>query len=151
MYRKPKKTHKTKEDYAKFVQNYMQKKKTELCLNWVTTGSCKFGDHCSFAHGENQLKKKDNLTTQYKMKPCKHFIEEMYCPYGSRCVFSHKDPNNFDKYTYTTILKNNEELIKKKVGQDINFEKLLDDEMINYCSEIKRNRLDAFTSLSKGI
>lgn len=42
---KPKrKTFCSPEDKKKFVDDYTRKLKTEMCKNWVTTGTCKFGD-----------------------------------------------------------------------------------------------------------
>lgn len=31
-------------DKKKFVEEYTRKIKTEMCKNWETTGTCKFGD-----------------------------------------------------------------------------------------------------------
>jgi len=53
-----KKTFHTPEEKQRFVQDYSRKLKTEMCKNWDTTGSCKFGDRCSFAHGPHELKGK---------------------------------------------------------------------------------------------
>ena len=33
-------------------------------------GECKFGENCSFAHGDSELKQR-KLTFNYKTKPCK--------------------------------------------------------------------------------
>ena len=30
--------------------------KTRICKNFEFHGSCKFGDHCGFAHGQHQLR-----------------------------------------------------------------------------------------------
>ena len=30
--------------------------KTVLCKNWSEDGSCTYGDKCSFAHGEEQIR-----------------------------------------------------------------------------------------------
>ena len=32
--------------------------KTVKCKNWEKNGTCKYGNYCTFAHGENDLKKK---------------------------------------------------------------------------------------------
>lgn len=96
--------------------NYSKKWKTEICHYWEIYGNCKFGDNCSFAHGENELKKR-KITINYKTKPCKHFFEIGYCPYGSRCQFSHKiesiqnqsriSNNNINTNNQTNINDNN--------------------------------------------
>ena len=31
--------------------------KTSLCTHWMTTGGCHNGDHCSYAHGPNDIRK----------------------------------------------------------------------------------------------
>jgi len=56
-----------------------------MCKNWDTTGTCKFGDRCSFAHGGNELKGKMHLHSNYKTKPCKKYFLKGYCSYGHRC------------------------------------------------------------------
>ena len=41
--------------------------KIAKCKNWEREGTCKYGSHCTFAHGNNELRnKKDNLI---KMQP----------------------------------------------------------------------------------
>ena len=45
------------------VLNY----KIVKCRNWEENGNCKYGGHCTFAHGDNELRNKaDNL---YSMQP----------------------------------------------------------------------------------
>lgn len=36
-----------------YIETYTKKKKTELCKNFQLQGLCKFGDQCSFAHGDD--------------------------------------------------------------------------------------------------
>ena len=71
------------------------KYKTEICRNWELEGYCRFGDECTFAHGNLELNKKVSMPSNYKTKICKQFDEEpFYCPYGEKCQFLHasEDP-----------------------------------------------------------
>lgn len=50
---KPKRKYfETPQEKRQYVEEYTKKKKTELCKNFTLKGECKFGDECSFAHGE---------------------------------------------------------------------------------------------------
>jgi hypothetical protein len=70
-------------------------KKTELCKNWGLYGNCYFKDNCSFAHGENELRRKSkSLNLKYKTKKCVVFKRSMYCPFGNRCQYSHILPHS---------------------------------------------------------
>lgn len=74
--------------------NYHKTKwKTELCHYWEMYGDCKYGNNCSFAHGEDELKRR-KLSLNYKTKLCKNFYDQGYCPYGSRCQFLHEQEIN---------------------------------------------------------
>ena len=51
---------------------------------------CKYGENCTFAHRENELKNR-KMSFNYKTKPCKKlFFENSFCIYWSGCQFSHK-------------------------------------------------------------
>jgi len=70
-----------------------QRYKTVLCKHFERDGECKFGDKCSFAHGEAELKQKalpkaaqDPL---YKTVLCKHFEQNGKCKFGRSCSFAH--------------------------------------------------------------
>lgn len=63
---------------------YKMKFKTELCKNFQLQGSCKFGDACCYAHGQEELRDKTHLNSNYKSKICKHFHGQGGCPYGQR-------------------------------------------------------------------
>ena len=69
--------------------DFKTKWKTELCHYWEMYGSCKYGNACAFAHGNDELNKR-KMSSNYKTKPCKQFFEIGYCTYGVRCQFSHK-------------------------------------------------------------
>ena len=87
---------------------FKTKWKTEICHYWEMYGECKFGNNCTFAHGNYELKKR-KMTFNYKTKPCKQFFELGYCSYGSRCQFSHKKQNLKDnkssRISYLKIIK----------------------------------------------
>lgn len=68
--KKPKKHFNTEQERDNFVRQYQMKKKTEMCRNWEISGTCKFKDHCSFAHGKHELVKKVHLPSNYKTKLC---------------------------------------------------------------------------------
>jgi len=48
--------------------------KTVKCKNWEKNGTCKYGNYCTFAHGENDLKKKEDNLLQMQMN-----MSFMYC------------------------------------------------------------------------
>lgn len=73
------------------TRDYKIKKKTELCTSFKSTGTCKYGDNCAFAHGEHELQKKVHVPSMYKTKLCQSFHFNGYCPYGHRCQFIHSE------------------------------------------------------------
>ncbi|CAK70745.1 unnamed protein product (macronuclear) [Paramecium tetraurelia] len=99
---KPQKKHfETIQEKQQYIEEYTKKKKTELCKNFVMTGRCKYGDKCSFAHGQTELQPKTHLHSKYKTKPCKRFFQQGYCPYGIRCQYIHDElinQNEFDGF-----------------------------------------------------
>lgn len=62
--------------------------KTEKCRSWITTGMCKYGNKCQFAHGRDELRPVMRHP-KYKTQTCKTFSRDGFCPYGSRCRFIH--------------------------------------------------------------
>lgn len=68
------------------------KYKTEMCKNWIEVGTCRYGNKCQFAHGEQEMiAKLAPINAKYKSKTCTTFIEKLFCPYGKRCLFRHED------------------------------------------------------------
>jgi len=66
--------------------------KTELCRKWSETGTCRYGERCQFAHGEEELREVVRHPL-YKTSKCKSFEASGTCKYGSRCRFIHdEDP-----------------------------------------------------------
>ncbi|GIL80432.1 hypothetical protein Vretimale_16125 [Volvox reticuliferus] len=70
-------------------------KKTRICEEFVRTGSCKYGDKCTFAHGQTELRQAPNtMSTQpqgsiHKTRLCERFMTTGSCPYGDKCTFAH--------------------------------------------------------------
>ena len=64
--------------------------KTELCTNWMLTGSCTYGNKCHFAHGVDDLKARMRVEN-YKTQPCCDPAREgcRRCMYGRRCNYCH--------------------------------------------------------------
>lgn len=64
--------------------------KTELCRSFAEVGSCKYGDKCQFAHGDEELR---TITRhpKFKTENCKSFHSTGFCPYGPRCHFIHNN------------------------------------------------------------
>ena len=68
--------------------------KTVMCKNWTESGSCSYGDKCSFAHSEEQIRSSREqriiaLNPLYKTTLCKQFTEGEYCELGDNCHFAH--------------------------------------------------------------
>ncbi|XP_066300162.1 uncharacterized protein [Branchiostoma lanceolatum] len=59
------------------------KYKTEMCLNFRSSGTCRFGDKCLYAHGERELRRTPKLT------PCSAMQQKGHCPHGDGCIFAH--------------------------------------------------------------
>ena len=64
--------------------SWEDKKKTELCQNWVAGKTCKFAEKCTFAHGEKELARKTHVKKDYKKVLCEKYLVG-YCKYGQRC------------------------------------------------------------------
>ena len=98
-------------------KNFQDKKKTELCKNYVLGEPCPLGDRCSFAHGEEELKPKP--FNHYKTVKCRHYHERGFCQYGPRCQFLHNDRKGEVrevKLEYSQLLRimNDKYLLKAK-------------------------------------
>jgi len=63
--------------------------KTELCQSWISTGNCRYGAKCQYAHGKEELRPVIRHP-KYKTEVCKTFSTSGQCPYGNRCRFVHQ-------------------------------------------------------------
>lgn len=67
----------------------VKKYKTSLCNYWVENGYCHFGEYCTYAHGEQELRYFQR-NSNYKTRCCNNFFgEKGFCPYGQKCIFLH--------------------------------------------------------------
>ena len=79
------------------------KYKTKLCRHWQLTNTCALGDACSFAHGNEELRKFDDpvpksfpgleyvgaVHSNYKTQICRNFELNGMCSFGNLCCFAH--------------------------------------------------------------
>ena len=86
--------------------------KTSICKLYDATGSCNFGNKCSFAHGSHELRqpgdpiprealseRNDRVPySNYKTIKCCYFYREGVCPFGVRCSYAHGDHELRSKY-----------------------------------------------------
>lgn len=87
--------------------------KTRICAKF-TEGTCRNGEHCTFAHGVEDLREpppnwqelirdKDRVSGSsnwgddqrmiHRMKICKKYYNGEECPYGEKCNFLHERPS----------------------------------------------------------
>jgi len=64
--------------------------KTELCRLFMNLGTCKYGEKCTFAHGEAERRPRKR-SEHYKTKKCRAFWNLGFCKYGERCLFIHNE------------------------------------------------------------
>ncbi|CAD8043782.1 unnamed protein product [Paramecium primaurelia] len=79
---------KDKNNYDQVIE---EKKKTEICKNFLFKGSCKYQENCSFAHGDNELRDRVPANENFKTKPCKNYHKFGTCSYGLRCQYLHSE------------------------------------------------------------
>jgi hypothetical protein len=83
---------------GKSTNIYSPKYKTELCKNYPN-GKCKYGENCSFAHGQEELKSSQGHV-KFKISPCKNELNG--CQYKDTCFYQHVSKG---EVTYLGILK----------------------------------------------
>jgi hypothetical protein len=66
-----------------------------MCHKFATTGFCRYGDKCQFAHGAEELRAVVRHP-KYKTEKCKTFWTRGHCPYGFRCRFLHDEVEGVD-------------------------------------------------------
>ena len=139
--------HYNEKEKLEEFNNFRTKWKTEICRNWEMYGECKYGNNCSFAHGDSELKQR-KISFNYKTKPCKQFFELGYCSYGIRCQFSHKKADFLrDKNEKNGIFcDNNNKISYLKIIKEF----LSDDNNNNISLElVKRPRLKTFENITR--
>jgi len=96
------------------------KYKTEMCRQFSSSGTCKYGDKCQFAHGHYELR---DLTRhpKYKTELCRTFHTTGFCNYGKRCHYIH------DQKTDTLMHREEEKMMRIKAQRSLSssFEPLL--------------------------
>ena len=138
--------HYNEKEKLEEFNNFRTKWKTEICRNWEMYGECKYGNNCSFAHGDSELKQR-KISFNYKTKPCKQFFELGYCSYGIRCQFSHKKDDFLrDKNEKNGIFcDNNNKISYLKIIKEF-----LSDDNNNISLElVKRPRLKTFENITR--
>ena len=137
--------HYNEKEKLEEFNNFRTKWKTEICRNWEMYGECKYGNNCSFAHGDSELKQR-KISFNYKTKPCKQFFELGYCSYGIRCQFSHKKDDFLrDKNEKNGICCDNNKISYLKIIKEF-----LSDDNNNISLElVKRPRLKTFENITR--
>ncbi|SCU96251.1 LAME_0F15522g1_1 [Lachancea meyersii CBS 8951] len=90
--------------------------KTELCESFSTTGHCRYGSNCQFAHGLQELKFKER-NNKFRTKPCLNWIKSGSCPYGQRCCFKHGDDVDIEVYLQAGHIPNSHHLASAGTGR----------------------------------
>lgn len=114
--------------------------KTEMCKNWMTIGKCPYKKKCQFAHGSEELVRKD-VPENFKTKKCNSFHINHYCPYGTRCQFIHNDPKRLLKNKFLPKYQ-----IKLKALTE---EILKDNDSSKKTNQVKTSRLPIFQEICK--
>jgi len=93
-------------------KEYKLKQKTEMCKNWEMKGSCRWGNKCSYAHGEHELVKKTHLPKNFMTRTCETFHKDGFCSFAKRCQFMHAERDVYAEQSYTAVLRENARLAK---------------------------------------
>jgi len=139
-------------DVKKFAKNfertkeYKKKQKTEMCKNWEMKGACKWGNKCSYAHGEHELVKKTHLPKNYMTRSCDTFHKDGICSFGKRCQFMHSERDVYAEQSYTTVLRENARLAKAKTSTVDEFES---NSQIYINVFERKSRLSCFADISE--
>lgn len=85
-----------------------------MCKNWEMKGECRWGNRCSYAHGEHELVKKTHLPKNFMTRACETFHKDGFCSFGKRCQFMHSERDVYGDQLYTAVLRENARLAKAK-------------------------------------
>ena len=87
-------------------QNSYLNYKIIKCKNWEKDKTCKYGQHCTFVHGEEELRNKaDNL---YQMNPA--YI----------CMLPNMQPPNIDMAQMQQLMANNQYMMQMPMNINMN-------------------------------
>ena len=65
-------------------------KKTEMCNNFLEFGTCRYGQKCRYAHGQQELKQTFRGYGWKRVK-CRNYHGIGICMFGVRCNFIHDE------------------------------------------------------------
>lgn len=139
--------------------------KTIPCRAWKDTGRCNYGEHCKFAHGENDLRKTTEEpiklfnNPRYRTVMCLKYYCLGSCPYGEHCSYIHGEDKKIDLEKCLEELEDSSESPQERekpescYNQDLvimQVEKVVD-EGVNECStsqgrKSEGNFFDPFSS-----
>jgi hypothetical protein len=95
-------------DFSKNQKNLINYKIVK-CKNWEKDGTCKYGKHCTFAHGDNELRSKNENI--YQMQP-----QMLYNPFIDPMMLQMQMMNN--NYFDGNQIQNFNPLINGQVDQN---------------------------------
>lgn len=119
----------------------LTKYKTEMCKNLQSTGFCKYGDNCYFAHCKTELQARVPYNQHYKTKICKHYNKTGFCPYASRCQYFHVKSEQL----YLELLDS----FEKKVALRLTAERVELKSVLQSTERVQK-RLEVFKRLADG-
>ena len=91
-------------------QNNIINYKIVKCKNWEKDGTCKYGAHCTFAHGDAELRNKaDNI---YQFNPQMQFMMPMMIPQGM-------DINQMQQFGPLMMMNNVNPNMEQGTGNDV--------------------------------
>jgi len=81
-------THQTTPPLPQEGQNKVEPKKM-ACRNWRTTGTCRFGDRCRFAHDSKLARAAQASVPSPSGRNCHNWARSGHCRFGNRCRYQH--------------------------------------------------------------
>jgi hypothetical protein len=118
-----------------------------LCKNFGAKGNCKYGDKCTFAHGEHELRGKPANNNRYKTKKCKQFHTNGHCSFGSRCQYLHTNACEPDElaHKWSEIEASMRQIMAEAWSTQVYLDAIvIEDESLG-----NRRRLPAFEMITK--